>query len=207
MSFVEPVTLQGRHATLEPLAPEHEEDIRESVRDGELWKLFFTMVPAPEGIGNYIAQLLALRERGLAFPFAVRDNASGKVIGGTRYLNIDAANRRVEIGGTWYAGRMQRTGINTECKLMLLEHAFERLDCIAVEFRTDWFNKRSQAAIERLGAKRDGLLRNHMIMADGRIRDTVVYSIIRSEWPGVKTNLQFKLEAGAASSTRGHHAD
>lgn len=205
MSFVEQVTLQGRHATLEPLGPQHEEEIRSAVRDGELWKLFFTTVPAPEGVAAYISQLLALRERGLAFPFAVRDNASGNVIGGTRYLNIDAANRRVEVGGTWYAKRMQRTPVNTECKLMLLGHAFEQLDCIAVEFRTDWFNKRSQAAIERLGAKRDGVLRNHMIMADGRVRDTVVYSIIRSEWPGVKTNLQFKLESG--SEAGGSHAD
>ena len=203
MSFVEQVTLQGRHATLEPLGPQHEEDIREAVCDGELWKLFFTMVPAPDGVPAYISQLLALRDRGLAFPFAVRENASGRIIGGTRYLNIDAANRRVEVGGTWYAKRMQRTAVNTECKLLLLGHAFERLDCIAVEFRTDWFNKRSQAAIERLGAKRDGVLRNHMIMADGRVRDTVVYSIIQSEWPGVKTNLQFKLESGAGGS----HAD
>jgi len=201
MSFVEQVTLQGRHATLEPLSPRHEEGIREAVCDGELWKLFFTTVPKPEGVADYISQLLALRERGLAFPFAVVDSASGKIIGGTRYLNIDAANRRVEIGGTWYAKRMQRTAVNTECKLLLLGHAFERLGCIAVEFRTDWFNKRSQAAIERLGAKRDGLLRNHMIMADGRVRDTVVYSIINSEWPGVKTNLQFMLDAGAATTT------
>lgn len=207
MSFVEQVTLQGRHATLEPLGPQHEEEIRSAVRDGELWKLFFITVPAPEGVTGYISQLLALRERGLAFPFAVRDTASGKVIGGTRYLNIDAANRRVEVGGTWYAKRMQRTAVNTECKLLLLGHAFEQLDCIAVEFRTDWFNKRSQAAIERLGAKRDGVLRNHMIMADGRVRDTVVYSIIRSEWPGVKTNLQFKLESGSGSEAGGSHAD
>jgi RimJ/RimL family protein N-acetyltransferase len=203
MSFVQQITLQGRHATLEPLSPQHEDELRSAICDGDLWKLFFTTVPSPEGVPEYISQLLSLRERGLAFPFAVRDNASGKVIGGTRYLNIDAANRRVEIGGTWYARRMQRTAINTECKLMLLEHAFERLGCIAVEFRTDWFNKRSQAAIERLGAKRDGIFRNHMIMADGRIRDTVVYSIIQSEWPGVKTNLQFKLESGAG----GTHAD
>jgi len=196
MNFVEQVTLQGRHAVLEPLGPQHAEEIRVAVQDGELWKLFFTTVPKPDGVDEYIASLLALRERGLAFPFAVRDNKSKRIIGGTRYLNIDAPNRRVEIGGTWYAKSRQRSGINTECKLMLLTHAFEQLDCIAVEFRTDWFNRRSQAAIERLGAKRDGVLRNHMIMADGRIRDTVVYSIIRNEWLGVKANLQFKLEAG-----------
>ncbi|RJF98023.1 GNAT family N-acetyltransferase [Noviherbaspirillum saxi] len=201
MNFVEQVRLEGRHVTLEPLGPQHEEEIRLAVQDGELWKLFFTTVPSPEAVGAYISQLLDLRDRGSAFPFAVRDKASGRIVGSTRYLNIDAVNRRVEIGGTWYAKSMQRSGINTECKLMLLTHAFEQLDCIAVEFRTDWFNKRSQAAIERLGAKLDGILRNHMIMADGRVRDTVVYSIIRNEWPGVKTNLQFKLEAGAS------HAD
>jgi RimJ/RimL family protein N-acetyltransferase len=126
----------------------------------------------------------------------VRDNAGGRIVGCTRYLNIDAASRRLEIGGTWYAQQMQRTAINTECKLLLLRHAFEALDCIAVEFRTDWFNKRSQEAIERLGAKRDGVLRNHMIMSDGRIRDTVVYSVIGAEWSGVKMNLQHKLHRG-----------
>lgn len=195
MAFVEPVTLAGRHATLEPLSHEHEDGIRLAVADGELWKLFFTTVPHPEGVRAYIEGLLAQCERGAAIAFVVRDNRNGDIVGGTRYLNIDAANRRLEIGGTWYASRVQRTAVNTECKLMLLAHAFEMLDCIAVEFRTDWFNKRSQAAIERLGAKRDGLLRNHMIMPDGRIRDTVVYSIIQNEWAGVKRNLQHKLEA------------
>lgn len=194
MAFVEPVTLAGRHATLEPLSLEHEDGIRLAVADGELWKLFFTTVPKQEAVRDYIEGLLAQRERGAAFAFAVRDNRNGEIVGGTRYLNIDAANRRLEIGGTWYAARVQRTALNTECKLMLLRHAFETLGCIAVEFRTDWFNKRSQAAIERLGAKRDGLLRNHMIMPDGRIRDTVVYSIIQGEWAGVERNLRHKLE-------------
>ncbi|HJV52700.1 MAG TPA: GNAT family protein [Noviherbaspirillum sp.] len=196
MAFVETVTLQGLHATLEPLALSHARGIRLAVADGDLWKLWFTTVPSPEGVRTYIEQLLAQRKQGQAFAFAVRDNTSGKIVGGTRYLNIDAANRRLEIGGTWYAQSVQRTGINTECKLMLLAHAFETLDCIAVEFRTDWFNKRSQSAIERLGAKRDGVLRNHIIMPDGRVRDSVVYSIIKSEWPGVKTNLQHKLNRG-----------
>ncbi len=196
MAFVETVTLPGQHATLEPLSPAHEDDIKLAVADGELWELWFTTVPRPEGVRDYIEQLLLQRERGEAFAFAVRDNQSGKIVGGTRYLHIDGANRRLEIGGTWYAQRMQRTAINTECKLLLLAHAFETLRCIAVEFRTDWFNKRSQAAIERLGAKRDGVLRNHMIMPDGRIRDTVVYSLIQNEWAGVKKNLQHKLEAG-----------
>ncbi|MGH8807020.1 MAG: GNAT family N-acetyltransferase [Noviherbaspirillum sp.] len=194
MAFIDTVTLSGRHATLEPLALEQEDGVRRAVADGELWKLWFTVVPAPDGVREYIERLLAQREGGTAFPFAVRDNASGEIVGGTRYVNIDAGNRRLEIGGTWYAQRMQRTAINTECKLLLLSHAFEQLDCIAVEFRTDWFNKRSQTAIERLGAKRDGVLRNHMIMADGRIRDTVVYTIIQNEWPGVKQNLRHRLE-------------
>lgn len=195
MAFVAPVTLPGQHATLEPLALEHEEEIRLAVADGKLWELWFTTVPTPDGVRHYIEQLLSQRERGEAFAFAVRDNASGRIVGGTRYLHLDEANRRLEIGGTWYAQRAQRSGINTECKLMLLTHAFETLRCIAVEFRTDWFNKRSQAAIERIGAKRDGVLRNHMIMPDGRIRDSVVYSVIQNEWPGVKKNLQHKLDS------------
>lgn len=199
MAFAEPITLKGRYATLEPLAPGHEEDIKLAVSDGELWNLWYTMIPKPERVRGYIEELLSQQEQGRVTPFVIRDNASGQIIGGTRYLNIEAANRRLEIGGTWHAERVQRTKINTECKLMLLTHAFEKLDCIAVEFRTDWFNKRSQAAIERLGAKRDGIMRNHMIMADGRIRDTVVYSIIRNEWAGVKMNLQHKL--GAEFST------
>lgn len=193
MAFVDTITLTGRHATLEPLAPEHSDGIRQAVTDGELWTLFFTTVPRPDDVPAYIDGLLAQRERGVAFPFAVRDNRTGQIVGGTRYLNIDAPNRRMEIGGTWYAQRVQRTAINTECKLLLLAHAFETLGCIAVEFRTDWFNLRSQAAIERLGAKRDGVLRNHMIMPDGRVRDTVVYTVIQNEWAGVKQNLQHKL--------------
>jgi RimJ/RimL family protein N-acetyltransferase len=194
MTFVDNIALKGQYATLEPLALAHENDIRLAIADGELWKLWFTTIPGPDGVRAYIEQLLSQREQGLVFPFAIRDNASGRIVGCTRYMNIDARNRRIEIGGTWYAQSMQRTGINTECKLLLLAHAFEQLDCIAVELRTDWFNKRSQAAIERLGAKRDGVLRNHMVMPDGRIRDTVVYSIIKNEWAGVKIHLQHKLK-------------
>jgi RimJ/RimL family protein N-acetyltransferase len=194
MTFVDNIALKGQYATLEPLALTHENDIRLAIADGELWKLWFTTIPGPDGVRAYIEQLLSQREQGLVFPFAIRDNASGRIVGCTRYMNIDARNRRIEIGGTWYAQSMQRTGINTECKLLLLAHAFEQLDCIAVELRTDWFNKRSQAAIERLGAKRDGVLRNHMVMPDGRIRDTVVYSIIKNEWAGVKIHLQHKLK-------------
>jgi RimJ/RimL family protein N-acetyltransferase len=196
MATIEPIILKGQYATLEPLMLNHEADIKNAIADGELWNLWFTTIPKPDGVRDYIEQLLSQRDQGRVIPFAVRDNASGQIVGGTRYLNLDTANRRLEIGGTWYAQRAQRTAINTECKLLLLAHAFEVLDCIAVEFCTDWFNKRSQAAIERLGAKQDGVLRNHMIMSDGRIRDTVVYSIIKNEWAGVKMNLQHKLHRG-----------
>ncbi|MDQ9169857.1 GNAT family protein [Oxalobacteraceae bacterium R-40] len=194
MAFVEPIMLTGRYAALEPLDIKHAAGLEEAVMDGELWKLWFTAIPAPEEVAEFVEQLLSERAQGKSMAFAVRDNKSGKIVGSTRYLNIDAGNRRLEIGGTWYAARAQRTAINTECKLLLLTHAFEALDCIAVEFRTDWLNQRSQAAIERLGAKRDGVLRNHRIMPDGRIRDTVCYSILRNEWNGVKINLQHKLE-------------
>jgi N-acetyltransferase len=195
MTFAAPVTLRGEHVTLEPLAVAHAEGLREAVKDGELWKLWYTTIPAPEGMNAEIERRLGLQEKGSMLPFAIRRNDTGALCGMTTYMNIDATHKRVEIGSTWYAQSAQRTAINTECKLLLLGHAFERLACIAVEFRTDWFNKRSQAAIERLGAKRDGVLRNHMVMADGRIRDTVVYSIIQSEWPGVKRNLLHRMEA------------
>jgi len=145
---------------------------------------------------SYIVAALAERDAGVSLPFVVRD-ASGDIVGSTRYCNVDAAHRRLEIGYTWYAARVQRTGLNTEAKLLLLRHAFEALDCIAVEFRTNWFNQRSRAAIARLGAKQDGVLRNHRLMPDGSYRDTVVFSIIASEWPAVRTNLMFKLEYGA----------
>jgi len=195
MTFAAPVILKGEHATLEPLSMTHAEGLREAVKDGELWKLWYTTIPAPEGINAEIERRLGLQEKGSMLPFAIRRNDTGALCGMTTYMNIDAAHKRVEIGSTWYAQSAQRSAINTECKLLLLGHAFEQLGCIAVEFRTDWFNKRSQAAIERLGAKRDGVLRNHMVMADGRIRDTVVYSIIQSEWPGVKRNLLHRMEA------------
>jgi RimJ/RimL family protein N-acetyltransferase len=143
----------------------------------------------------YIATALDERDAGVSLPFAVRD-ADGTIVGSTRYCNIDALNRHLEIGYTWYAARVQRTGLNTEAKLLLLRHAFEKLDCIAVEFRTNWFNQRSRTAIERLGAKQDGVLRNHRLMPDGSYRDTVVFSIIASEWPAVKRNLEYLLDRG-----------
>jgi RimJ/RimL family protein N-acetyltransferase len=192
--FIEPVTLKGRKATIEPLAREHEEALRRAAADGELWRLWYTSVAAPEKMGQYVATALDMRERLGAMPFVVRDNADDQIVGCTRYFNVDAANRRLEIGHTWYAKRAQRTAINTECKLLLLMHAFEKLGCIAVEFRTHWFNQPSREAIARLGAKQDGVLRNHQVMPDGTKRDTVVFSIIDGEWPAVKKHLQFLLE-------------
>jgi RimJ/RimL family protein N-acetyltransferase len=192
--FVEPVVLQGRYATLEPLAGEHRVDLQRVAADGELWQLWYTSVPAPETTEAYIDAALRMREELGAMPFVVRDNTAGEVVGCTRYFNVDAANRRLEIGHTWYAKHTQRTAINTETKLLLLTHAFEKLRCIAVEFRTHWFNQASRAAIARLGAKQDGVLRNHQISADGSYRDTVVFSIIESEWPAAKRHLGFLLE-------------
>jgi len=192
--FVEPVTLRGRHATLEPLAREHEDGLRRAAADGELWRLWYTSVAPPEKMSDYVSTALDMRERLGAMPFVVRDNASADIVGCTRYFNVDAANRRLEIGHTWYARRAQRTAINTECKLLLLTHAFEKLRCIAVEFRTHWFNHASRDAIARLGAKQDGVLRNHQLSPDGIYRDTVVFSIIESEWPAVERHLQFLLD-------------
>jgi RimJ/RimL family protein N-acetyltransferase len=192
--FIEPVTLSGRHATLEPLAAEHLEAIRAAAADGELWDLWYTSVPPPDKAPAWLDAALAQRRVQGAMPFAVRDNTDGSVVGSTRYFNVDAANRRLEIGHTWYAKRAQRTAINTECKLLLLTHAFEALHCIAVEFRTHWLNQASRAAIARLGAKQDGVLRNHQLLADGSRRDTVVFSIVDGEWPAVKRHLRFLLE-------------
>ena len=194
MAFIEPVTLKGEHATLEPLEAKHEAALRGAAADGELWRLWYTSVAPPDRIGEYIARALDMRERLGAMPFAVRQNATGEVVGCTRYFNVDAANRRLEIGHTWYSKRVQRTAINTECKLLLLTHAFDVLRCIAVEFRTHWFNHASRVAIERLGAKQDGVLRNHQVLADGSKRDTVVFSIIDGEWPAVRQHLKFQLE-------------
>ena len=192
--FIEPVTLRGRHASLEPLAREHEASIVQAAADGELWKLWYTSVPAPDQTAAWLDAALDMRERQGAMPFAVRANDSGNIVGSTRYFNVDAANRRLEIGHTWYAQRAQRTAINTECKLLLLTHAFEQLRCIAVEFRTHWFNHASRRAIERLGAKQDGVLRNHQLLSDGSRRDTVVFSILDGEWAAVKRHLSDNLD-------------
>ena len=194
MRFVEPVTLAGEHASLEPLGREHEDALQRAAADGELWRLWYTSIAPPEKMAEYIAIALDMRERLGAMPFVVREKPSGEIVGCTRYFNVDAANRRLEIGHTWYAKRVQRGPINTECKLLLLTHAFEKLQCIAVEFRTHWFNHASRTAIARLGAKQDGVLRNHQLSADGSKRDTVVFSIIDGEWPAVKQHLRYQLE-------------
>jgi RimJ/RimL family protein N-acetyltransferase len=192
--FVEPITLAGEHASLEPLGREHENGLQRAAADGELWRLWYTTVAPPEKMAEYIATALDMRERLGAMAFVVREKPSGDIVGCTRYFNVDAINRRLEIGHTWYSRRVQRGPINTECKLLLLTHAFEKLQCIAVEFRTHWFNHASRTAIARLGAKQDGVLRNHQLSADGSKRDTVVFSIIDGEWPAVKQHLRYQLE-------------
>jgi RimJ/RimL family protein N-acetyltransferase len=192
MAWPEPVTLRGRHAMLQPLTAQHHDGMVEATKDGELWKLWYTSVPSPDGMATEIARRLDLQAKGSMLPFAVLD-ADGRCAGMTTFMNIDATYKRVEIGSTWYARRVQRTPLNTECKLMLMTHAFEALGCIAVEYRTSFFNRESRRAIERLGAKLDGILRNHQRHSDGSLRDTCVYSIIASEWPAVKTHLTFQL--------------
>lgn len=189
MSWPTPVVLHGTHARLEPLTPAHHDDLVEAVRDGELWKLWYTFIPEPDQLRADIDKRLAQQRSGTMLPFAIIETATGQAVGMTTFMNIDAANRRVEIGSTWYRKRVQRTALNTECKFMLLQHAFEDLECIAVEFRTHFFNFQSRHAIERLGAKLDGILRNHRFQPDGTLRDTVVYSIIAGEWPTVKSHL------------------
>ena len=193
MPWPEPVTLEGEHATLVPLNRSHLDDLAEATKDGELWKLWYTFVPTAEDMAGEIDRRLGLQEAGSMLPFTTIENATGQAVGMTTYMNIDAASKRVEIGSTWNRKRVQRGPMNTECKFMLLRHAFETLDCIAVEFRTHFFNHQSRGAIERLGAKLDGVLRNHMVMADGSFRDTCCYSIIASEWPTVKTHLSYQM--------------
>ena len=197
-ALCQPVTLSGQHARLVPLDVAHHDELCEAVRDGELWTLWYTFIPRPEAMRAEIERRLALQAQGSMLAFAVIDASSGRAVGMTTYMNIDTPNRRVEIGSTWYRKAVQRTPVNTECKSMLLRHAFETLDCIAVEFRTHFFNRQSRAGIERLGAKLDGVLRSHQINnhpdAAGSLRDTCVYSIIASEWPSVKAHLQHQLQ-------------
>lgn len=190
--WIEPLEMAGQHARLMPLSMDHEPALCEAVRDGELWKLWYTAVPSPDGMRAEIERRLRLQDQGLMVPFTVV-NASGRVVGMTTYMNVEASHRRVEIGSTWCAQSTQRSALNTECKRMLLGHAFETLQCIAVEFRTHRLNMQSRRAIERLGAQLDGILRAHQIGHGGTLRDTAVYSITAAEWPLVKTHLDFQL--------------
>ena len=187
-----PIELRGVHATLRPLAAAHLAGLIDAVCDGELWRLWYTSIPSPEHMAGEIERRLGLQASGSMLPFTVFD-AAGRVVGMTTYMNIDATNRRVEIGSTWYARRVQRTPLNTECKRMLLARAFDELGCIAVEFRTHRLNLQSRHAIERLGAQLDGILRAHARAADGTPRDSAVYSITAAEWPAVKSHLSWQL--------------
>lgn len=202
MAWLEPITLRAPAVMLEPLALEHHDGLIDAVLDGELWKLWYTNIPAPEGMGAEIERRLQLQRQGLMLPFAVRELTGDRLVGMTTFMNVDATNRHVEIGSTWYSRSVQRSGLNTQCKLLLLTHAFEELQCIAVEFRTHFFNRQSRRAIERLGAKLDGILRSHQLARNGTLRDTCVYSIIQGEWPAVKSHLQSESVRGASSAPR-----
>lgn len=187
-------TVSGNHVNIEVLSAAHRADLEEAAADGELHRLWYTSVPKAEEVEQEINRRLGLRDTGSMLPFAIIERSNGRAVGMTTYMNIDAANRRLEIGSTWYRKSVQRSPLNTECKLLLLRHAFETLDCIAVEFRTHFMNLQSRRAIERLGAKLDGILRSHMIMPNGSLRDTAVYSILAGEWPAVRANLTWQLE-------------
>jgi len=191
--WLQPVSLTGEHVKLAPLAPEQHAGLVDATRDGELWNLWYTSVPTPEGMAAEIERRLGLQAKGSMLPFTVFD-ANGRIAGMTTYMNVDAVHKRVEIGSTWYRADVQRSPLNTEAKLLLLGHAFERLDCIAVEFRTHRFNQQSRRAIERLGAQLDGILRNHQRAANGTLRDTAVYSITADEWPTVKAHLRWQID-------------
>ena len=192
MLHIQPIEFHGTHAALVPLSLDHHDDLVQAVQDGQLWQLWFTFIPRPEGMRQEIERRLSLQQQGSMLPFAVL-NASGQAVGMTTYMNIDAQHHRLEIGSTWYRQGVHRTPLNTECKLMLLRHAFDTLGCHAVEFRTHWFNQASRKAIERLGAKLDGVLRAHQIAPNGSLRDTCVYSITAAEWPAVRAHLDHQL--------------
>jgi len=196
MAWPAPIELRGGHAALLPLRPEHEAALVDAVSDGELWRLWYTSVPSPAGMAAEIERRLKLQAAGSMLPFTVFDaspQGGGRAAGMTTYMNIDAVHRRVEIGSTWTRASAQRTPLNTQCKRLLLGHAFEALDCIAVEFRTHRLNMQSRRAIERLGAQLDGILRAHQRTADGALRDTAVYSITAAEWPAVRSHLDWQL--------------
>lgn len=192
MTWLQPLELAGRWTRLVPLAPQHAAPLAEAVREGELWKLWYTTVPPPERMAAEIERRLGLQAAGTMLPFTILD-IDGVPVGMTTYMNVDVTHRRVEIGSTWLARRVQRGPLNTECKRLLLGHAFEVLDCIAVEFRTHRLNTQSRRAIERLGAQLDGMLRSHQRMPDGTLRDTAVYSITAAEWPTVRNHLDWQL--------------
>lgn len=191
--WLQPLVLETELALLRPLQVEDGPALVSAASDGRLWELWYTQVPDANSVASYVADALQEQQLGRALPFAIIERASGQVVGTTRYCHADAANRRLEIGYTWYASRCQRTALNTQCKLALLQNAFETLGCIAVEFRTHWHNQQSRAAIARLGAKQDGVLRSHRLEPDGARRDTVVFSILDSEWPSVRKSLRHRL--------------
>ncbi|MBO6827168.1 MAG: GNAT family N-acetyltransferase [Sneathiella sp.] len=194
MKLSDPITLADEIVALVPLTHDHRADLAEAADDGELWRHWYTTVPKPENVTAEINRRLALQDKGSMNPFAIVDAKSGKAVGMTTFMNIDDVYHRVEIGSTWYRQSVQRTGLNTRCKFLMLQHAFEVRDCIAVEFRTHFFNRQSRMAIERLGAKLDGILRNHSRTEDGAFRDTCVYSILPHEWPAVKAHLSYQME-------------
>lgn len=191
--WVEPVSLEGGTVLLTPLAPADADGLREAVRDGDLGRLWVTAVPLPEQVDDWLSTALDQRERLGWMPFTVRRRSDGVIVGATRYMNVVPEHRRLEIGSTWYRASVQRSAVNTEAKLLLLGHAFDALGCHGVELRTHFMNQASRRAIERLGAKLDGVLRSHMVLPDGTLRDTCVYSIVAHEWPAVRANLRSKL--------------
>ncbi|NUT73385.1 GNAT family N-acetyltransferase [Pseudarthrobacter sp. C4D7] len=212
MTFLEPLTLTGRHVILEPLAVAHHDGLVDAARDGELWRLWYTSVPAPDAMAAEIRRRLTLQDQGSMLPFTTRlidpgTGGPGRIVGMTTYMNIDAATPRVEIGSTWNAASVQGTGTNPDSKLLLLRHAFETIGCPAVEFRTHWLNHQSREAIARLGAKQDGVLRSHSRTSDGNLRDTVVFSILDHEWPAVRAGLEYRLARRAQGAERTLGAD
>lgn len=198
---VQPVTLEGRHVRLEPLSLDHHDALSRVGLDDDLWRLSPTVVESAEDMRRYLEAALQAQGEGTALPFVILERGSGTVVGSTRYGNIDRANRRVEIGWTWIARPWQRTAVNTDCKYLLLRHAFETLGCIRVEFKTDILNERSRQAILRIGAKEEGIFRNHMVTSTGRIRDSVYFSIVDREWPGVRARLEEMLERSAPNQS------
>lgn len=193
-NWIENIELEGEKIKLIPLEKSHKDLLLKSASDGKLWELWFTSVPSINNLDNYIENALKKKKNGTEFPFVVIDKNNGEIIGSTRYCDIQPENKRLEIGFTWYAKKSQRTGVNTECKYLLLKYAFEELDCIAVQFMTNWHNLRSRASIARLGAKQDGVLRNHRLNSDGSYRDTVIFSITNQEWSGVNKSLKYEME-------------